>query len=393
MAYSNLFQIVKSRKCQKGLPSLLSGVQQLLASLCPSGNMALMKFPLEQASFALGQKIRSCSSEAAYVSQPEIEASQRAYNRFLQKAPAQDLFSLLISRLPDHLFSGPGTTWILDDTPLKKSGFRMEKAGKFNHNGAFYHGYQLPVLVSRSVQGVFPLGFALKGKTCPSKINLSKTLLEVALNQGFSPDFLVFDTWFTVAELLVFADERDLRFVGSLKRNRVLYINGRKTSPKKLLKKLPKSTHSSFEVTLSNGRTYRLVAFRRRLSSRKTRIEFLLTNDWVSSDEAIAQVYLRRWGIETFFREAKQSFALEKFHNRSWKTIQNHLAFSLCAMLLVAYLRSLFESLRKKSLAFVRTFAFFKRVRLVLKATNGFSLTVWQTLPNPLYFKRFGLHS
>ena len=103
--------------------------------------------------------------------------------------------------------------------------------------------------------------------------------------------------------------------------------------------------------------------------------------------------YLKRWGIETFFRAGKQSFALEKFHNRAWTAIVNHIAFSFCAMLLVAYLRSLFESLKERSLAFVRTFAFFKRVWLVLKAVNGLSMTVWQLLPNPLYFNRFGLHS
>jgi hypothetical protein len=224
-------------------------------------------------------------------------------------------------------------------------------------------------------------------------VDLSKHLLEEALNQGLSPDFLVFDAWFTVAELLTFADEKGLSFVGPLKRNRVLFLNGRKTSPKKLLKKLPKPTCSSFEIALSNGRNYRLVIFRRKLSSRKTQVEFLLTNDWCSSAEAIAQAYLRRWSIESFFRASKQSFALEKFHNRSWRTILNHLALSFCAMLLVAYLRSLFESLQGKSLAFVRTYAFFKRIRVVLRATNGFSMTLWQTLPNPLYFKRFGLSS
>lgn len=393
MARSNLFQVVKSRKSEKGVPSLLSGVHQLLRSVCPSGNLAALGLSAEQAAFALGQKIRPCLSEAAYVSQPETESSQRSYNRFLQKAPAQDLLSLLISRLPDNLFSGPGTTWILDDTPLKKSGLRMDKAGKFRHNGAFYHGYELPVLVSRSSNGVVPLGFSLKGKNCPSKIDLSKNLLEDALNRGFSPDFLVFDAWFTVAELLSFADEKGISFIGPLKTNRILFIKGRKTSPKKLGKKLEKRPFHSFEASLSNGRTYRLVVFKRRFSSRKTKLEFLLTNDWIASPEAIAKAYLRRWGIEPFFRESKQSFALEKFHNRSWKAIINHLAFSFCAMLLVAYLRSLFGSLKEKSLAFVRTFAVFKRVRLILKASNGFSMTVWQTLPNPLYFKHFGLHS
>lgn len=393
MARSNLFQVVKSRKSQKGVPELLRGVHQLLGSLCPSQTLETIGLSAQQAVFALGQKIRQAPSEQAYVSQPETESAQRAYNRFLQKAPAQELLSLLISRVPQKFFSGPGAIWSLDDTPLRKSGPSMEKAGKFHHNGAFYHGYELPVLVSHTSQGVFPLGFTLKGKNCPTKIELSKNLLQAALNHGFSPDFLVFDAWFTVEELLDFTDENGLRFVGPLKRNRVLLLNGRKTSPEKLLKRLDDRTYQDFKVTLSNGKTYRLVVFKRRLSSKKTHVEFLLTNDWKSPAKAIAKAYLKRWGIETFFRAGKQSFALEKFHNRVWAAIENHLAFSFCAMLLVAYLRSLFESLKEKSLAFVRTFAFFKRLRLVLRAANGFSMTVWQTLPNPLYFNPFGLHS
>lgn len=393
MARSNLFQVIKSRKSHKGVPELLRGVHQLLGSLCPSRTLETIGLSAQQAVFALGQKIRQAPSEQAYVSQPETESAQRAYNRFLQKAPAQELLSLLISRVPRKFFSGPGAIWSLDDTPLRKSGPSMEKAGKFHHNGAFYHGYELPVLVSNSPEGVFPLGFALKGKNCPSKIELSKNLLQAALNHGFFPDFLVFDAWFTVEELLDFADENGLRFVGPLKRNRVIFLNGRKTSPKKLLKRLDDRTYQDFKVTLSNGKTYRLVVFKRRLSSKKTQAEFLLTNDWKSLAKVIAKAYLKRWGIETFFRAGKQSFALEKFHNRAWAAIENHLAFSFCAMLLVAYLRSLFESLKEKSLAFVRTFAFFKRLRLVLRAANGFSMTVWQTLPNPLYFNTFGLHS
>lgn len=189
MARSNLFQVVKSRKSQKGVPELLTGVHQLLGSLCPSRTLAAIGLCAEKAVFALGQKIRQAPSEQAYVSQPETESAQRAYNRFLQKASAQELLSLLISRVPKKFFSGSEAIWGLDDTPLKKSGPHMEKAGKFYHNGVFYHGYELPVLVSHTSQGVFPLGFALKGKNCPSKIELSKNLLQAALNRGFSQIF------------------------------------------------------------------------------------------------------------------------------------------------------------------------------------------------------------
>ncbi len=113
----------------------------------------------------------------------------------------------------------------------------------------------------------------------------------------------------------------------------------------------------------------------------------------VSSAKKIARAYLKRWGIETLFRASKQSFSLENFHNRTLSAIQNHITLSLCAILLVAYLRSLFKPLREMSFAFVRRVAFFKRIRLVLKTSNGLVLMAWQTIPNPLYFKRFGLAS
>jgi len=113
----------------------------------------------------------------------------------------------------------------------------------------------------------------------------------------------------------------------------------------------------------------------------------------VSPPKIIAQAYLKRWGIETFFRSAKQSFALEKFHNRSWSVIQHHLAFTFWCHVVGGLPSIPVRVARRQSLAFVRTFGFFKRVRIVLKTSNNLSMVVWHTIPNPLYFKRFGLCS
>jgi len=178
-----------------------------------------------------------------------------------------------------------------------------------------------------------------------------------------------------------------------LKKNRVLWFNGRRHHLDYFLKKTADKTYASFFVALKNGQSMRLVVFRRRLKSGRIQVEFLLTNDMDSSAKKIARAYLKRWGIETLFRASKQTFSLENFHNRNLSAIQNHITLSLCAILLVAYLRSLFKSLQGKSFAFVRRVAFFKRIRLTLRAVDGFIMSAWQTVPNPFYFRRFGVVS
>jgi len=393
MAHSNLLQIVAARQQKVGVPLELKGLEKMLDSLHLPIQAKQWGLDFNFLLLGIGQKLLKAVSEAAFLAEMEWLHLQKRFNRFLRKTWEADLLVWFLKSLPAKYFQDPQAVWILDDTPLKKTGKKIKDSKKFYHNGRYYHGYELLTLVFFGEKGIFPLGKALKTSKSPSKIKLSCQLIRQAVSLGFRPRWIVFDAWYTAQKLLDDLIAQGLKFIGPLKKNRVLWFNGRRHRLDYFLKKAGDKTYASFFVALKNSQEVRLVVFRRRLKSGKIQVEFLLTNDMVSSAKQIAQAFLKRWAIETFFRASKQTFSLEGFHNRSLSAIQNHITLSLCAALLVAYLRSLFKSLKGKSFAFVRRVAFFKRIRLVLKAANGLMMMAWQTVPNPFYFRRFGVVS
>jgi len=99
--------------------------------------------------------------------------------------------------------------------------------------------------------------------------------------------------------------------------------------------------------------------------------------------------FLARWGLSSFFRTFKQSFALIHFHNHNLAAIPNHIAFAFCVLLLVAYLKSLFRSLQTRSLAWVRTFVFFAHKRCRSMLPSGLWVETGLICPSYRYFKYF----
>jgi hypothetical protein len=392
MAKLNLLQIVAARKGKFSAPQELEGVDQMLVSFGLRDQAKVWGMDFSLLVFGIGQKLLRAVSETAFLAELELSGLQKRFNRFLRKNRGENLLPWLLQHLPKKCLQDPDGVLILDDTPLQKSGKKMPGAKKFFHNGQFFHGYELLTLIFSGEKGLFPLGSSLKTKTSPSKITMACHLIEQALSLGFSPRWIVFDSWYTVKDLLDFIILRGLRFAGPLKKNRVLWFQRRRHHLDYFLKKSQGLTYSAFLISLrKNGPVLRLVVFQRRLKSGKIQTEFLLTNDLTSAPKKIAKVYLKRWGIETLFRAGKQTFSLEKFHNRNIQAIQNHIAFSLCAIVLVAFLKTLFKSLQGKSLAFVRRVVFFKKITITI-GTKWYALKAFLIRPNPLYFKRFGVN-
>lgn len=391
MANTTLLEIVRIRKQELHIPQEMEGVSKMLESLGLKDKLTAAGMDFNLVLIGLGQKLRKATSEIAFLARWGLSSFQRRYNRFLHHPQTEIIFSILLNSLPRKIFSDPKGVMILDDSPLPKSGKKMQGAKKFYHNGAFFHGYELPALVYSGVAGNFPLAFALKTKFSASKLTLSMEMIKKTLEILPPPRWVLFDSWFTVKPLLKFLMALGLLFIGPVKRNRRFVYRGRLYYARDFLRLAKKEKYASFEVSCPWHHRLRLIIFRRKLSSKKIRSEILLTNDLNSSPQQIAKVYLRRWAIETIFRTFKQSFALNHFHNRELIAIQNHIAFAFCALLLVAYLKSLFSSLQTKSLAWTRAFVFFVRKRCRSLLASGLWVETVLICPNYRYFKRFNL--
>ena len=303
------------------IPRSLEGAVKMLEKLGMKDKIQASGMDFSLLVLALGQKLMKASSEIAFLKDLGLESWQRRFNRFCQKADGLFLMEGLLKSLPKRWLFDPQAIWVLDDTPLKKSGKRMQGTRQFYSNGSCFWGFELLTLSLFASHGTYP-------------------------------------------------------------RNRRLIYRNRLYSARDFIRLCKRCGQRSFEVLLPCGLPLRLLVWKRHFRNGSRRYELLVTNDFVSSPRALKNAYLKRWSIETLFRASKQSFALQNFHNRSLAAIRNHIAFSYSALILTAFLKSLFSSLHDKSLSFVRAFVFLRKVPRIL-LSRGFKLLTFEITPNP----------
>lgn len=251
---------------------------------------------------------------------------------------------------------------IVDDSPLEKSGKKMQGISKLYNSSknGFYHGYELVALALAAGTSSFLLDFTLKPKSPKpakkdarkkpdiTKLTLAADLIAHAKASGIPAGIVTFDLWYTAVTFLKRLVEMHLDFVAPLKKNRLVLYHGKRRQATYFIKRCHQTREwgKIFAVDLPHFGPVHLVVFKRPLRNRKTRIEVLITNDLKLPSQRILAVYQKRWTIETLFREAKQTFGLEGFHNRKRHAIVAHLCFSLMAMLFIRTSKFFFKSLQ-----------------------------------------------
>lgn len=370
----------------------LEGVRFMLSWLKMDKVLKKLKLDSSLTCLALGHSLLKGSSESDYLKGLDLTHLQRRFNRFFQRFPFEKFYQNLLVSLPKSFIADPNTLFILDDSPLSKSGKKMNGAKKFftsvRHH--YFFGYELVTLALSNSKACLPLGFSLRTSQSSSKLILAQQLIKNALSLGFSPRFVVFDCWYTVAPLISFFYQQHLSFLGPVKKNRFFFYKNSLLHAHQFIPLLGLSTRGSFPVVLQDGKDARLIVFKRHLSSMRWRYEILLTNDLLTSTKKIILCFLKRWNIEVLFRSAKQSFGLNSFHNRRPCAIRSHITLSFSAMSLTAFLKTLFRSLHHLSLAAVRSFVLVQKICRTLYS-SGFRLFTIEIRPNPLFFNRFGL--
>ena len=273
-------------------------------------------------------------------------ALQKQLNRF-HNNPKNHFEKLLPTTAQYLLPTKSSEIMVLDDTPIEKSGKRMKWAGKFFNTAEryYYHGYELVVLALARRRTALPLNFIpkrsqtkkrrpKKTRQSPSKLNLGLRLIKEALAQGLRPRYLAFDSWYFALWFIKCLERLGLSWVTKARCNRIFIYQGRKIKASRFI-----------EITKGHGRCplkfivelpkYGLVSVV--VNYRSRRYEVLVTNDLSLEATAIVRIFKKRWKIETLFREAKQHYGLEKFHNRKWAAIIAHFALSLLAQFLVRF--------------------------------------------------------
>ena len=248
---------------------------------------------------------------------------------------------------------------IADDTVLRKTGESIENIGKIHdHVGGskMVLGFKMLVLTFWDGVSNIPLDFSIhneKGKNKRRPFGLSiktirerfskirdkfspgykrntevrnskiDTLIEMikrAVKNGFIPDYVLTDSWFTCEKLIKIVRKLKkgaIHFLGPMKINRVFVYQGKKYSGKELLQKLKKEKKRCRRLNCSYIKvvaTYHGIKlclfFNCSYGSKKWHL--IVTTDLNLSFLEALKIYSIRWAIEVFFKESKQYFGLGK---------------------------------------------------------------------------------
>lgn len=256
---------------------------------------------------------------------------ERSYNKLipLMESLKQAYKNLVLSTLPQEgLRLG-----IIDDTSTQKSGKKFPKQTK-HHNStknSFFSG--MKTLCSSIYQKgkVATISSEIVGKG-DHKLFVGKEHIDVLLNEYFV-DIVLFDSWYAKSEIINYLVEKNASFISRLRSNNVILSEFKKISLKKFAEKIE---HRQYEQIKMNNKSYwvydttlHLQAYgklRVIFSKRGVQEEpiFLVTNTNFSS-QFVDKLYMRRFSIEVFFKDAKQFLNFETFLCRNAQKWDLHL--------------------------------------------------------------------
>ncbi|MCX7805367.1 MAG: transposase [Planctomycetota bacterium] len=238
-----------------------------------------------------------------------------------------------------------GVKLIIDDTPVKREGPRIEGIGI--HHGAKGLMKGLCAVTACVLAGSLRLAFAAIGyrreKDCPrggfrSKVELAVEVLKRARAVGLGPSVTVLvDSWYACRRLLNMIQLYGWRYVAALRENRVVIVGGCKMR----VSDLAKARRAYVTVRLSAKRVVRAAKVDACLpgvgpvalfvtGTRKGK-KYLVSNDPDLDARAAVLEYDKRFGIETWHRDVKQHLGFGELWTRSWRAVQRHWTLCLVA--------------------------------------------------------------
>jgi len=370
LLHTGLYRILKGIKT-KGFNTI--AIVQFLACLPLLGLYSIGAiFPSEYAGFVLCQKdVFYRLKNNANIPWRKIVASiSRRFLSLIQKKTAQ---------VADEKSSSP-TCFIFDDTDIKKTGQKIEGVGRIwshvQHSAvlgfkALFLGYWdgksfLPIDFSlhreKGKKQSKPFGLTPKkikeqffkkrqehqpGKQRKEELDVKKTdqviqMMQYAISHGIKASFVLCDTWFFCIALLQFVTKKKMTLIAGVKMGKLTFsYKGKDYSPKALLaihqrkakycRKL--KIHYIPLIVVYKGIEIQLFFVR---YANQTKWRMLMNSDTKMSFVKTIEIYQIRWGIEVFFKEAKQYLGLEKCHSTDFDAHIAHISMTCILFMALA---------------------------------------------------------
>lgn len=215
---------------------------------------------------------------------------------------------------------------ICDDSTLDKRFSRINELAKKQYSGnehGLIYGINLVNLLWTDTEKFVPIDYRIYRKGVADNQNKNKNqlfqeMLKRAINKGFSPKFVLMDTWYSGIH--------NLKFIRSLNQNFICSVAcNRKVAEQK------GSYISIQNLGLTKGKVrkvwlkefgYVLVC---KLVSVDGDITYLATNNpRLNNYRAFKEHFYQRWKIEEFHRGIKQTTGIEKCYSIKAQSQKNH---------------------------------------------------------------------
>jgi hypothetical protein len=216
---------------------------------------------------------------------------------------------------------GEGGYLILDDTTWQRWTKKSEAVSFVwdSSVGKVVFGMSVVLLVWTDGKRKVPLGIRVWQKGGKSKVVLAEELLRQARSRGISPEFVLFDSWYSASSILHLIESFGWRYIAAGKRNRL--FDG---------VKIGKVFRHRFGRRIGSLRK-----LRHQILLVKDGSKFLMTNELSLTSRTVKRLYRFRQQVEETFRLLKQEFGWGKCRAQKLQAQTAHLHLGLYALCLV----------------------------------------------------------
>lgn len=312
-----------------------------------------------------------------------IESNYDSLHHFLSNSPWEEeevnserIKAMQASR---QTKSSPKGILAIDDTSNKKAGEKTEgvqiqysgsEGGLTNNNTVVTSHYidhkrDFPV----NLEAYLPAHEFKEGKNSEqffSKLELAKKLVTDALVKGVEFGEVVFDNWYLSNDFVRFLENKGLYWISTLSVDRILFYEDKPIRVDELVKSLSPESFYTKDGTFLNDQGFpwihpltleikglkgekKVVIAKRSPDSTdmKNDVKVYATNNLSLSNEEVIDRYGLRWGIDKFYRDAKDNLAFDQYQVRNIKAIKRHwyLVFLAYTFLIFSKLKGSFSKL------------------------------------------------
>jgi len=212
---------------------------------------------------------------------------------------------------------------VVDDTTLDKRYSKENELAKLQYSGdehGLVNGISLVNLLWTDPKKCVPVDYRIYQKEVDGKTknDLFLELLKKALKRGFSPLYVLFDSWYSSLENLKFIRSQKLKFICNLKSNRIVSRHRVQMSLSDL-----SLADKQVEKVWLKGFGQILVC---KVVATNGDITYLATNDLsLTSYDEFTGHFEQRWNIEEFHRGIKQTTGIEKCYSVKAQSQKTHI--------------------------------------------------------------------